>query len=402
MDLFSKTKQVATKKKVVKIDPKTKRFNLLLKKIEALEAKAVTTKKQYEALFVDFKNKVEPLQNKSMELRISLSKALYNAIPKLKLAAYKQEMTINMMVDDLETILMSKELDEETIEIYETISNKTVAEVVDASNEDGLEMMIEMLRENGVEIDINKYDLEKLRTQDPETMAEFFKEINEQANSQKQQNTASKKQPKEKKKTKKQLKIDEQFAEKEAFEKRSLKTLYTSLAKVLHPDTELDEALKIEKEDWMKQLTVAYKKQDLATMIKIELYWLQNSKFDPSTALEKQFEVYVNFLSERIIELNMEIASVPMRPEYMPMLDFIDFDFKNELSFYHTLAQFKLEQEEVIELTNLLLRADSNKISQTKKKLDKYVTAYWEAQDELYDDFEMEWDDPFTKDNGFN
>jgi len=365
MDLFGQDfGQVVPKKGLSTIDPKTKRFNTLLKKIATLEKKVVETKNSCDAVFTVYKTKLEPLIVASRDLRIRLIKAAYYAIPKLKLSKNQMEDATQMMIDELDEIGFQTELDDDMKKIYESLNNVSIDDTLKQGNQLGAEMLADMLKNEGVDIDITKYDLGKLGRQDPEEIAKFLKDMMD-------------------------------------FEKKSLKSLYTSLAKILHPDTEHDADLKLEKEEWMKQLTVAYNDQDLATMIRIELHWLQNSKFDPATAPERQFNTYISFLNERVQELNYEINTVAMHPKYMQIIDFIP---KGKYMYNESIDDaIEAAKTSNIHFNKLVDLLNSNDVSSNRKKkaeLINYVDEFWAAKDDMnYDFFDDDDYDDFDEDD---
>lgn len=402
MDLFGQDfGQVVPKKGLSTIDPKTKRFNTLLKKIATLEKKVVETKNSCDAVFTVYKTKLEPLIVASRDLRIRLIKAAYYAIPKLKLSKNQMEDATQMMIDELDEIGFQTELDDDMKKIYESLNNVSIDDTLKQGNQLGAEMLADMLKNEGVDIDITKYDLGKLGRQDPEEIAKFLKDMMEKKMEMEEDQLNKKSQKKEKKKTKKQLEREALLQEKEDFEKKSLKSLYTSLAKILHPDTEHDADLKLEKEEWMKQLTVAYNDQDLATMIRIELHWLQNSKFDPATAPERQFNTYISFLNERVQELNYEINTVAMHPKYMQIIDFIP---KGKYMYNESIDDaIEAAKTSNIHFNKLVDLLNSNDVSSNRKKkaeLINYVDEFWAAKDDMnYDFFDDDDYDDFDEDD---
>ncbi len=398
MDLFNQDfAQVVTKKGVSAIDPKTKRFNTLLKKIETLEKKVVATKNLYEDVFVVYKTKLEPLMVAGRDIRIRLIRAAYTAIPKLKLSKVQMENATQMMIDELDDIGFQAELDDDMKRIYESLNKVSFDEILEHDNQMGAKMLVDMLKGEGVDLDLTKYDLGKLGRNDPDEVEKFMKDMMEKKMEMNQEQLNKKSQQKEKKKTKKQVEKEALQQEKEDFEKRSLKSLYTSLAKILHPDTEHDADLKIEKEEWMKQLTVAYNEQDLATMIRIELHWLQNSKFDPASAPERQFNTYISFLNERVQELNLEISSMAMHPRYFEIIDFIPTGkFTYTDSINDAIDNVRTSNNNTIALVDLLNSNDVSRNKQKKTQLINYVEEFWDAKDDFNFDF---FDDDFDEED---
>ena len=76
------------------------------------------------------------------------------------------------------------------------------------------------------------------------------------------------------KKSKRQKDKEERQQIEELIQTKTIRSIYISLTKALHPDTELDEDLKKEKEELMKMVTSAYEAKDLETLLRLEMEWV--------------------------------------------------------------------------------------------------------------------------------
>jgi hypothetical protein len=153
-------------------------------------------------------------------------------------------------------------------------------------------------------------------------MKALFEEV-DQARTKKEEEEEKNKEAE--KKSNKQIAEEIKEAQQKSIEAKTLKELYTSLAKIVHPDKELDPNLKLEKEEWMKKLTQAYQEKDLKAMLAIESFWMKETKFNPATASNEKLDLYVKYLNEKLDNLKMEILHTKMNPRYMPLEEFMGF-----------------------------------------------------------------------------
>lgn len=105
------------------------------------------------------------------------------------------------------------------------------------------------------------------------------------------------------KKTKKQLEREEREKAAAQQQQKSIRGVYVSLAKVLHPDRAVDEDDRLEKEELMKQVTKAYEEKDLPTLLRLETQWLSNTAHNLQQLLDDKLKFYVAALREQVQEL---------------------------------------------------------------------------------------------------
>jgi hypothetical protein len=121
---------------------------------------------------------------------------------------------------------------------------------------------------------------------------------------------------KAKPKTKKQLEKEELEQQKEALKNKSIRSIYVALAKILHPDTEPDSALKIEKEEMMKQVTVAYENRDLMLLLQLEMQWIKKHDDSLHNMEASTLNVYIQLLKDQVKELELELDMLYVNPAF--------------------------------------------------------------------------------------
>ena len=104
------------------------------------------------------------------------------------------------------------------------------------------------------------------------------------------------------KKSKKQQEAEEAM-------NKPLRQIYTSLVKMLHPDSEQDEELKLKKTEIMKDVTEAYEKADLFKLLSLQMEHGVVGDDKLSTVDDSILKIYVKILKQKKEELNNEYRS---------------------------------------------------------------------------------------------
>ncbi|MBP3518098.1 MAG: J domain-containing protein [Parabacteroides sp.] len=107
---------------------------------------------------------------------------------------------------------------------------------------------------------------------------------------------------KEKKLSKRELK--QKLQEEQTM--KSIRGIYIELVKALHPDKELDEKMRQLKEERMKQLTKAYQAKDLASLLRMQIEWLEESSVSPETQTDDVLKRYNKLLRSQLQRLEEE------------------------------------------------------------------------------------------------
>lgn len=375
-------KKAASKKK---IDPKVAKFNKLQKKIELLELEKTKLEKVLgEALEYHHKH-LKPLEVDITQKHVLLIETIFKHVPSLKLKPKDEHRLTCFMIDLIEDIYQRDELlfEPKLIQIYDLISPITFEQ--HKQNRDFIQRTIfeSMFKDAGIEVDLDGINVNDLINMEPDAMHEFLKKAGQtEENASKQE---AKQAPKQK--TKQEIAKEQAALAHEKFAAKSLKDIYTNLAKIVHPDTELDPNLKQEKEDWMKKLSVAYKDKDLSTMLKIEQHWLGEAKFNPLTASSATFNLYSEYLNNRVSEIFAEIEYLKLHPRFQSIGKFIHF--------HHSFMLFELEGEAVnldehlYQIKELIATLNNTNIkpSAKGKKILKFVNENEMNDFDIFEDF---------------
>ncbi len=277
-------------------------FNKLTTRIKTLQEKI---KKNNEVLFLlntRYQEKVTPEIIRLGQEKIRLSHLLHEKRKTEKLSGHlnsKLDELICQLLDDAFSVITP---DKQTADLFEKYSGASYEEEMNAQKEDMAEMFSSVFYEQtGIKI-----DPEDLKTGNPD-----FDKLNEQIKEQLHNKEQS--QPK---KNKKQLAKEKLEKQKEEVKNKSLRGIYFSLAKILHPDLEPDEKLRQEKEEYMKRVTVAYDNKNLMELLQLEIIWVTAHETSLQNTPVETLKIFIQLLKDQVKDLEHESMMVMNNPAY--------------------------------------------------------------------------------------
>jgi hypothetical protein len=115
---------------------------------------------------------------------------------------------------------------------------------------------------------------------------------------------------------------DEQLRAAEEFRRQSVAKIYKQLARVLHPDLERDSARQKQKVELMQELTVAFRQNDLHTLLRLEMEWIENEGGDIEHLTNEKLAVYNQVLAGQVEGLDRRLQDMPLHQRYRPVVVF--------------------------------------------------------------------------------
>ncbi len=287
------------------------KFNTLVLEIENLKKHKIELETNIKNVEIKYRKQIIPLATQGTDKMLELLDNINDAYDNFKLTKKEMEAVSRYMLNHVVDYLEADQFDEAQTErlkaYYEKYSGYNFEEIEGNALNNKAEMFEKMF---GIKVDPEQMN-------DEEYVENLRKEMFEKfgANDPNSSNGSGPK--KEKKKTKKQLEKENLEKEAEDNLKKDARSIYTQLAKLLHPDLEQDEILREQKSEIMKRVTNAYSSNDLYELLQIQLevQQLDNEKlFNVSDDLMKN---YVQILQKQVNELNMQInLSVRMNPVF--------------------------------------------------------------------------------------
>ena len=297
------TKPVQIKPGNVPLSKEQQAFNRLVTRIEKLQKQIPDEINKLDQLNSLYNEEVFTNVLELGRLKIQMFHLLHTKRQEIKLSANQNQKLDDILYHLLNDAFSVIEPDEATKELYAKYSHSSYADELSLQESDVKKVFSDMLFDRfGLKLDPS------LLTDNPD-----FKKIEEELHKQWEQQESGKK---SKSKTKKQLEKELLDQQKEALKNKSIRSIYVALAKILHPDTELDEALKKEKEEMMKMVTVAYENRDLMQLLLLETQWIKKHDESLHKLEASTLNAYIHLLKDQVKELEAELEMLFLNPAF--------------------------------------------------------------------------------------
>lgn len=304
-----------------------KRFNRLLTEIDRLRRRIESTRTELENLTRFALTEAQPLELDRARAAGDLARALYQAMKAMQ-ADRKLRRRVPQGLEDciIELIQEGLRMDlpdphPDLNEIYKELTGTSV----ETSRQDDFELLREQMerqfRSQGIDVDLSDFDVNLPPDQAAERLARLMAEARER----KQQldpegkdgfgsdasGTASGARGRAGKAANNPAAADSDVRE-------EITLLYRHLAKLLHPDLEQDPTLRAGKEAAMKEVTLAYKANDLLTLLRIEVEWVRGDVTRVAGMDEDRLARCNAMLSAQVKQLKQELKDLPSDPRFGP------------------------------------------------------------------------------------
>jgi len=359
------------KLKITKSDSKVlsknqKLFNKYTEQIESLEKKIEQSYTKNEAILQFFSERMTPLLKKELEIETKIAFIIDELSEKYTFSK-KQLYQIGDVICGLLQNMLTQETSpaDDVIGLFNKWNDTSYEEIQEQEMSEVSEIFSNM---TGMDIDMKGFKT-------PEDFARFAFELQEKMQKEEEQRKEKREQKrKEKKKTPKQIQAE---MAKEIEEKQKLKTLrsiYISLAKILHPDTETDEIAKAQKEELMKKVTTAYNEKDITTLLKLEIEWITLDAKNIESLADEKLKVYNDMLKEQVKELEIKLQLQNQNPRYSILQGLINISEKSakkeieihQKELQETIAELEISAN-LLENGNLSKKEIINSIRQFKQ-----------------------------------
>jgi hypothetical protein len=354
-------------------------FNRLTARIKSLQEKIKKDTDFLTLLSSYYHKKVTPEVVKLGEEKIKLSHLLHEKRKAEKLSVHlngKLDVLIFQLLDDAFSVI---EPDEKTKELFTRYNGASYEEEMDAQEDNMAELFSSMFFEQtGIKI-----DPEELKKDHPD-----FEKLDE--NIKKQLNNGSQK---NQRKTKKQLEKEAIEKQKEEIKNKSLRTIYLSLARILHPDRELDENLRIEKEEYMKIVTAAYNNKDLMELLRLEILWVNNHEKSLKNTPVDTLKIYIQLLKDQVKDLEYESLMLVENPAYSNVAGYLSLNQSGAFaSIDHSRQGYIATHNKYADAIIALEKNNRN-----RSVIVKCIEDFYEGVDDDFPDFFSEAFDNFGK-----
>ena len=93
--------------------------------------------------------------------------------------------------------------------------------------------------------------------------------------------------------------------------------------------------MKVEKEQLMKQLTVAYENDDMYTLLALELQWINTSNKESNMLQDDNLKIYNAVLKDQVKSLELDIDELSMHPNYRMIYPYLRVGVQSAIGALH-------------------------------------------------------------------
>jgi hypothetical protein len=296
-----------------------KTFERLVLRLGKLRRELEETRARWDSRLAFHTAEVRPLESRVAELRKEVVRLLVPFLHQTKHGRARiEEDLAQLILDQLDMIAVDEGglKDADLSALFTELAGVSLEQ----TEEEAFRGMLDSMRDEFQRAGVN-LDLGKLRPgMSDEEMAAAMADLENQFVGEAQ----NRQQEREKRpKTRAQLARELKERAMEEARKKNLGNLYRQLAKVLHPDLEQDPALRQQKEQAMKTLTLAYEQEDLHALLRLELEWIAKETSELDRLSEERLKIYIAVLREQADDLKAEIEDVGLHPRYMPVTRYV-------------------------------------------------------------------------------
>lgn len=272
-----------------------KQFNRLNSQIIKQKRRLSSLQDDIVSFKVIYADKYLPLQHNLNQLKINMVYLLDEAYDS-KIFTKNDRKKMRYIIDSIAQELAS--VDEKVKHIYNKRCNGDFDEEQTLLNEFITENFKSAISQE-FDIDLDHINMDN----EEEFIREFTKSMHEKFEADEGKKAKRKKSPH-------LLKKEAEIAQKEQEASKSIKEVYRQLAKMLHPDREEDITEQERKTKLMQKLNVAYDKQDLLTMLQLQLEIEQIDQDSINSISLEKIKHYNMVLKKQLEEIKQEIEFV--------------------------------------------------------------------------------------------
>jgi hypothetical protein len=293
-------------------------FNRLVARVEELRKHLEDETDRLDKALVYYGKNLHPRQQRLNALRKSMVRSLAPFFESKQLKGKRQHETLRMIIEDQLHEIVQEEgslKDEELRKIFERIFGVNIEQAEREEVEQARSFLDEMFGDLGIDVDLSDLRPDMSEEEVARKAAEMAAQLHQKEEEKCGFNQA------ERPRSKKQLEKEQRAQEADQARRKSISTIYKQLARVLHPDLESDAGRREQKVGLMQELTVAYRNNDLHTLLRMELEWIRQEETSIERLADEKLAVYNQVLRDQVRELELQLAAMPYDPRYQALLD---------------------------------------------------------------------------------
>jgi len=292
--------QIKTTKKLTK---QQESFNKLVKQIEKRSDELVYLEDGLKKFTISKQQILGEILIEQLNTKLKYAQVLDEMFENNKFTKKEKEKLIQIILNVSNPIYPDfKEIDDKLTDIYDKYNRMKVSNVSKEDMEYDMSLMQMMFKEMGFDIDFSGIDGFSMKDMKEKVMEQMKAKLNE--GKQDEEDEA-----KYQRKNKHSSGLSDKAKENAQKLNKSWKQIYLSLVKHLHPDTEKDETLKLEKEAVLKEVTTAYDENNFFKLLHLQIKYT-NSTDLLEKADDKTLQEFVKILKQQSAEIGCKIEDV--------------------------------------------------------------------------------------------
>jgi len=362
--------QISSKGKAT-LSKHQQQFNRLTSRIEKLEADIVAEKQKLNNLLEVFNKDVQPLKVAFANAKLNVATKLDNALETIKFSKSQKGNIVQMIVMLFDQAFEIIEPDETQEALYDKWAEVSYKEALEQQKANAKDLFSSYMRESfDIDIDMNDFD------DSPESLEQLEQKMKEQF--EKAQDEQGRKH--QFSRSKKNIAREEAQKADNDLKNKNIRGIYIALAKVLHPDSESDEELKIQKEEVMKNVTVAYECKDLTTLLKLEMEWVHNTSEHLEKLTDDKLKIYILALKEQVDELEREKHTQRQHPRFVEIANYVNVSESVALRYIKNEKRDLVDAKDNIDNITRFIAA-----TKSKKEIMQIVDGFLDEFNDEYD-----------------
>ena len=306
-------------KSKIPLTPEQKKFKNLSNKVEKLQTSLGKTEKKFEEWLMYYYKEILPMQ-KALGATLTAQVKVLHGFYKEPKGLSRDQKTIlkELILEKIQVVfnyssLLPKDL--EILAIFDEFRKQHIQPEDLEDFEDFKASTKKMFQDKGLDIDLDDLDI---TDNIEDVMSRIFGSLDEEQLNEFQRN----KEPPPRKKSKKEKEQERQLKEFQDMQRKGIRSLYKQLARLLHPDLELDPSVRDTKIKAMKELTSAYEANDLFTLLQLERKWGNKANDHKNFYTDEQLKIFNKLLSDQVESLNMQKFEILAHPRFAPLHNF--------------------------------------------------------------------------------
>jgi len=290
-------------------------FNRALTKVQMLSVRLEDEKRRLDRALVFHAAEIRPRAERAVGLRAQLVRVLAPFLDDRRLKQRDRTVLHAILLEQLDDVLANVDVADADLQaLFERLHGTAYAQAVQEDIEEVRSGMAAMFDELGVDVDVPELRADMSEEEIAFVAAQLADDMRriEEARS---GDERPRRRP-----TKRELREEERARRFSQMRKDSIGVVYKRLVKVLHPDLERDAAERDKKSRMMQEVTAAYARSDLHTLLRLELEWIDSSEVGGGRLDDERLGAYTELLKAQAAELEAECNALCFHPRYAPLI----------------------------------------------------------------------------------